>query len=329
MEQATISVIIAMYKAEATLRRCLDSVLAQTLHDLEIILVDDGSPDNSGAICDEYAARDGRIKALHRENGGAAKARNTGLEIASGDWIGFVDSDDYIESDFYEYLLGLAQRTGADVAQCGAVVGGDGGTEVIYVPDRDACLDLEHIAEAGRFFSGTVWSRIYRRLAVEGAAFDPDFTIGEDLLFNLQVLPRANKTAFGCQAKYHYVNSGDSLCGRRPTQGSLTSIRNALARAEIDLASYGSVLSLCREFQFRNDLDMCSKIVRCGMEAGNGPLIRELRGELRELCRARFAGTTPTAKEKAKAWLIAYAWPLYRRTLLAIKEDRICQHQST
>lgn len=111
MEQnLKISVIVPVYKVEQYLNRCVDSILAQTYKTLEIILVDDGSPDKCGAVCDEYAARDGRIRVIHKPNGGLSSARNAGIDIATGDYIAFVDSDDWIEPDTYEHLLAAALR---------------------------------------------------------------------------------------------------------------------------------------------------------------------------------------------------------------------------
>ena len=113
-----ISVIVPVYKVEPYLRKCLDSIVNQTYRNLEIILVDDGSPDNCGRICDEYAERDKRIRVIHQKNGGVSSARNEGLKIASGDWIGWVDSDDWIEPDMFEYLLENAKKSKADIAVC-------------------------------------------------------------------------------------------------------------------------------------------------------------------------------------------------------------------
>ena len=111
----TISVIVPVYKAEAYLHRCVESIRNQTFYDLEIILVDDGSPDNCGAICDEYAKIDSRIKVIHKENGGASTARNWGLEIATGEYIGFVDSDDYIHPQMYQLLYYYMKKDGSDI----------------------------------------------------------------------------------------------------------------------------------------------------------------------------------------------------------------------
>ena len=115
----TISVIIPVYNVEPYIRQCLDSVVHQTYKNLEIIIVDDGSPDNCGAICDEYAANDERIQVIHKENGGLASARNTGIEYASGEWIAFVDSDDWCKTDYYEQLMSHMCKDPVDIFWAG------------------------------------------------------------------------------------------------------------------------------------------------------------------------------------------------------------------
>ncbi|HEY8803664.1 MAG TPA: glycosyltransferase, partial [Clostridium sp.] len=104
MQNPLISIIVPIYKVEVYIRNCVDSILNQTYKNLEIILVDDGSPDNCGNICEEYSSKDKRIKVIHKKNGGLSSARNAGLDIASGEYIGFIDSDDWIEGDMYESL---------------------------------------------------------------------------------------------------------------------------------------------------------------------------------------------------------------------------------
>ncbi len=114
-----ISVIVPVYNVEEYIHRCIDSILAQTFKEFELILVDDGSPDQSGKICDEYALIDSRIKVIHKKNGGLSDARNAGLEVAQGEYIGFVDSDDFIESDMYEKLLEACKENSSQIAMCG------------------------------------------------------------------------------------------------------------------------------------------------------------------------------------------------------------------
>lgn len=114
-----ISIIVPVYKVEPYLRKCVDSILAQTFTDFEVILVDDGSPDNSGKICDEYASKDSRVRVIHKKNGGLSSARNAGIDVARGKYLGFVDSDDYIEKDMYELLYDNIVKEQADLSICG------------------------------------------------------------------------------------------------------------------------------------------------------------------------------------------------------------------
>lgn len=117
LEKPKVSVIVPVYKAEAYLYRCVDSLLVQTFTNFEILLIDDGSPDRSGEICDEYARKDTRVRVFHKENGGVSSARNLGLKYAQGEWIAFVDSDDWVESDFLEVFRILS--VDVDMIHCG------------------------------------------------------------------------------------------------------------------------------------------------------------------------------------------------------------------
>ncbi len=119
MKNGLISVIVPVYKVENYIHECVDSIIAQTYTNLEIILVDDGSPDNCSKICDEYAEKDSRVKVIHQENGGLSAARNAGLDIATGDYIGYVDSDDYIELNMYEELYEAIKEYNSDLSICG------------------------------------------------------------------------------------------------------------------------------------------------------------------------------------------------------------------
>lgn len=119
MNEAKVSVIVAVYKVEQYLHKCIDSILAQTYKNIELILVDDGSPDCSGAICDEYAQKDPRIVVIHKQNGGQSTARNAALDITTGDYIGFIDGDDWIEPEMYERLMETLKAENADIVQCG------------------------------------------------------------------------------------------------------------------------------------------------------------------------------------------------------------------
>ncbi|WP_322018790.1 glycosyltransferase [Clostridium butyricum] len=125
-----ISIIVPIYNMQKYLRKCLDTLIKQTYDKLEIILVDDGSTDSSGVICDEYLLKDNRIKVIHKENAGVSDARNVGIAIAKGEYIGFVDPDDYIELNMYEKLLYLIKNNDCDIAICGYVIEDENGNSV-------------------------------------------------------------------------------------------------------------------------------------------------------------------------------------------------------
>ncbi len=219
MQQGVISVIVPVYNVEKYLDRCVESLLHQTYEKLEIILVDDGSTDNSGVMCDEYAARDGRIKVIHKENGGLSDARNAGMEIATGEYIGFVDSDDWAETDMYERLCGLCRDKGLDIVAarfCEAVEGVDRETaftgEFLEMDGREL-LRLNIFGDAKYVVTNSVWDRLYRRELLEGIVF-PVGRKYEDIRFTTQVFLRAKKCGYLDAKVYHYTIRDDSIMGK-------------------------------------------------------------------------------------------------------------------
>ena len=214
MEQHKVSVIIPVYKTEPYLRKCVDSVVNQTYRNLEIILVDDGSPDGCGAICDEYASKDDRVKAIHQENGGASRARNAGLDVATGDYVGFVDSDDWIEPDMYELLLNNALAYQAEISMCGETMY-EGETESNGSPTNGETVVLDRItalkltADGGSM--GMIWNKIFCRSVIEDVRFDPNYPCSEDLLFTYQAARKATRMVRSEKRAYNYVKRLGSL----------------------------------------------------------------------------------------------------------------------
>lgn len=195
-----ISVIIPAYKTEVYLKRCIDSVLAQTWTNLEIIAVDDGSPDRSGAILDEYAKRDPRVTVIHQENKGVSAARNAGLAAASGDYIGFVDSDDALEPDMYEVLIRLAKEHNAPIAHCGyRRISPDGSTKEISGTGALMVQSNEEAMEClllGKHFVGSLCNKLFNRRLLDGLSFRTDIKINEDVLLAYQLFKRASKSVY-------------------------------------------------------------------------------------------------------------------------------------
>lgn len=212
MTKPMISVIIPVYKVEPYLRKCLDSVAGQTYQNLEIILVDDGSPDNCGAICEEYAGRDARIQVIHRENGGLSAARNTGLEAASGAYLGFVDSDDWIEPDMYERMLSGLLRAEADISVCGRREEFRN-RSVVRGWEREQALDTEQALGQllkDQQMQNYVWDKLYRRELFQGIRF-PEGRTFEDVSVQYQLFLRAKKVQCLPEAFYHYRQRPGSI----------------------------------------------------------------------------------------------------------------------
>ena len=170
MANDLISIIVPVYKVEEFLEECLDSILAQTYTNLEIILVDDGSPDNCGKICDEYVSKDSRIKVIHQDNGGLSSARNAGLDIAIGEYIGFVDSDDYIESNFFEELYKSITENDSDLAICGVKKIGMENRSDFY---GNKCLkQTEYLKELlAENIKSYTWNKLYKAFLFKNIRF--------------------------------------------------------------------------------------------------------------------------------------------------------------
>lgn len=214
MEQPIISVIVPVYKVEGFLDRCVQSIADQSYKNLEIILVDDGSPDNCPALCDAWAEKDSRIKVVHKKNGGGAQARNVGLELASGQYIGFVDSDDYVMPEMYARLYQALIDTGSDIAECGYCTVTDDNT----VPEADCgsgptvlgtvrALE-EHIRN--RRCTQVIWNKLYRKGTLDTVRFVEGKTI-DDEFFTYRALANARQVAVLDQALYCYRQQPNSI----------------------------------------------------------------------------------------------------------------------
>ena len=200
-----ISVIVPVYNVETYLPACLESICAQTYSDLEIILIDDGSTDHSGALCDEYAGRDSRIRVIHQKNSGAASARNAGLRIAAGEYLAFVDSDDFLEPDAYEFMMEKMDHYHADVVRCGF-------QDVFTDHEEDRISNLsEKIYTAEEFLGkftvdwtcGLLWDKLYRRKLFEGIVFEEGHKI-DDEFFTYQGIMNAKTILSVPRVVYHY-----------------------------------------------------------------------------------------------------------------------------
>lgn len=202
-----VTISVPIYKVEKYLKNCLDCLINQTLEDIEIILVDDGSPDGCGTICDEYASRDKRIKVIHKENGGLWTARQVALENASGDYFCTCDSDDWPELSMYELLYQKAQASGADVVVSGYFSNYEDGRQIEHIV-KQQLKDREEIISAalnGRY-PCMVWHKLFRTeyLKKHQISWEPNINQGEDFVLFMKILQHPVKIEYVSQCLYHY-----------------------------------------------------------------------------------------------------------------------------
>ena len=301
----TISVIVPVYNVEKYIHRCVDSILAQTFTDFELILVDDGSPDNCPAICDEYAAKDSRVRVIHQKNQGQAAARNYGVSMAKGAWISFVDSDDMIASKMLELLYQVVQESGVRIASVGSLEG--------YVPKESACqmhayvaavknIDEQALIEITKewgYCYWVVWGKLIDRKIVEKYPMQ-DGRIYEDNATVCRWLFEAKKVAYIPEEYYYYqVN----LEGTTKQTFSLKHLDLLWAlREQIDF--YDSI------GYFRMKRNLCAQYLetaawysgRIRNELNNYKRAAEIRKDMRKMLRDNPLDTLPL-QEKQKAYI--------------------------
>ena len=227
-----ISVIVPIYKVEKYLDRCIKSIINQTYKNLEIILVDDGSPDNCPKMCDNWAKRDKRIKVIHKENGGVSSARNVGLDNSTGEYIGFVDSDDYIDNTMYEKMLKLLKKENADMCFCDITVlelnGEINNCHFNTKPIQNKKEFLENIYKIN-CLNFAIWNKLIRKDLIDKIKFSEDIYIKEDVLFLFECINNLNKVSYIKENLYFYDMRETSALHKVNYQKEITSL-NAISK---------------------------------------------------------------------------------------------------
>lgn len=234
-----ISVIVPIYKVEKYLNKCIESIVNQTYENLEIILVDDGSPDNCPKMCDEWATRDSRIKVIHKKNGGLSDARNVGLKLATGDYVAFVDSDDWVASDFLEILINAAIQNHAQIAASGIVkidtqnqsFCGKRYEQKVFTPEQAIQTIM-----SGEGFHAVAWNKIYRKDLFEGIIY-PVSKLHEDEFVTYRLMDRANRLVLCQDAIYYYWQRSGSIMSTW-SENHLDALEAALGRLHLLQTKY-------------------------------------------------------------------------------------------
>lgn len=209
-----ISIVVPIYNVEKYLPKCIESILNQTYKNFELILVDDGSKDNCGNICDEYAQKDNRIVVIHKENGGLSSARNAGIDIAKGKYIGFVDSDDWIHSEMYEKLVYLMESREADIAQCEFINAPS--EDVKIEPEKEEIKTFTNIEGLNNLYNNmyvstvVAWNKLYKISLFKEIRY-PNGKIHEDEGTTYKLIFNAKRIVYTNQKYYYYRQTPNSI----------------------------------------------------------------------------------------------------------------------
>jgi len=296
MQKELISVIVPVYKVEKYLHKCLDSILNQTYKNLEIILVDDGSPDRCGEICDEYAKKDARVRVIHKQNGGVSDARNAGLEIAAGEYIGFVDGDDYIDENMYRAMYDAVKKDESDIAICGLLSVDENANEIkknnLNIPIEDGCFDKEYIFKQfciNKYWHYvTVWNKLYKKELFSVIKF-PVGKIHEDELVAHHIVGKCSRISCISKPLYFYVKRSDSITNKPFSEQRLDGAEAFLDRATY-MKAYGMdevvANSLLRAIYIMRRVS--HKKVVCSEDVKKR--IWTLTEEVRKMCSCKMSG---------------------------------------
>ena len=266
-EECLISIIVPIYNVEKYLKKCIESILHQTYENFELILVDDGSPDSCGKICDDYAKNDHRIKVIHKKNGGLSDARNAGIEVAKGEYIGFVDSDDYISSTMYKDLLDGCLSNKADIAMCGRYV----------VSESYEIIKEEFVTDNLKKYSSGVaigklllwdtcdsaaWDKLYKKSLFNGIKY-PLGVMSEDYDVTSRLFAKANQIIHVGKALYYYVQRNGSITKQHFNRNRFETIYQVYNLASFVNSSYSELKNNARYFVAQHLISLERYSLRC------------------------------------------------------------------
>lgn len=298
-----ISIIVPVYNAEKYLRNCIDSIINQTYKNLEVILVDDGSTDSSPQILDEYKKKDDRIMVIHQKNLGQSIARNYGLKMATGEYVGFVDSDDTIEPDMF---LRLRQAIdGVDLALCQYNTVYPNKTITSAKSEEVKTLTKTELwEEVFGHLNNAVWNKLFRKDLLQGVCFDENFVHGEDLIFNVLYLNKANSGRLVNVPLYNYYKRGDSITTGKFSRVKLHEIESKDEVKRLIATIYSPMIKTAEKYCYRARTNIVRNIYKSKKS-------KEYRSELKEykqyiLNNYSLVKKSLKAKERLEFFLFRY-----------------------
>ena len=265
MEKASnnlVSIVIPIYNVEKYLKKCINAVINQTYSNIEIILVDDGSPDSCGYICDDFAAKDSRIKVIHKENGGLSDARNAGINIAKGQYITFIDSDDFVSNDYVEYLLNVLKENNTKISTCGHYICFDKkkiektSLESKKISRENAMIDILYDNE----IDICSWGKLYDISLFKKTRF-PKGKIFEDTATTYKLFDMCDYIAIGKESKYYYIMRNDSITTKKFNINKMDLIEMTEEMCAFLKKKYPSMIKACNRRLMWSYMSTYTKIV--------------------------------------------------------------------
>ena len=320
-KQPPVSVIVPVYRVEAYLEKCVLSILGQDMADFELILVDDGSPDACGEMCDRFAAQDSRVRCIHKENGGLSDARNAGIDAARGEYLSFVDADDYVEPTYLSYLLSLIQAVpGCKVCQANHFVERNGKRSPVYPEEETTVFSVHDAFEAVLYHDRvdvSAWGKLYHRSVFDTLRF-PKGRLYEDTYVFGDVLGATPSYVYGGRPQYHYVQRESSIVNQGFSEKNLQFIDSARRLTETALRSHPDLDAACRRRMTHARLSVLRYMEHCSKEYS--ALRDELRKQVLGNAAAIWADAKAPQRDKLAIQLLrlGYApfyksWAIYHR----------------
>lgn len=305
-----ISVIVPVYNVKDYLVKCVTSILEQTYTNFELLLVDDGSSDGSGEICDSFIAHDNRVKPIHISNSGVSRARNIGIEVASGQWICFIDSDDWVEKNMLEKLLNAAKKHNTKLACCFFDEYREERSEQVFPSKGSYCADAEEIAK-NFCLNGELkslmyppWNKLFDAAGAKAIGFQTDLRIGEDFLFCLQFVAKNGKMAVVTEPLYHYRIRPGSTMQEKFSEKKMDYIKAADRVIDVYEQIFPIYKPIAERWRYVHTLNMCNTIRRNGLMSEYSAFLRKSDKYLKDKTASVWADLTVIQKGRLFCYFV-------------------------
>ncbi len=314
-----ISVVLPIYNVEKYLETCVKAITGQTYQNLEIILVDDGSPDGCPALCDELAKTDERIRVLHKENGGLSDARNAGTQIATGEYITFVDSDDVVTKTYVEYLYSLIEKYGCDMSLCTHTVVFEDGKKIPYGDGTDEMLDAKECLRRMLYhdvIDTSAWAKLYRTDMAREILY-PKGKLFEDIGTTYRFFLASGKIACGYQSQYFYMQRQNSIVSGKfnPHKLDLLEMTDKMAE-DVEKVYPDLAQAILRRRVYARFSTLNQMLDADGYRKERDEIISFIKAHKREI----MADEHAPGRDKMAMRMLSMGYPVYRMAWKALKK---------